>query len=146
MPKAVRPRSSSLSAEQLRQVRIPFVQRASLTRGSEREELFLVDLGVSGAFAERDRALPVGERVVLSFPLPGNVNRIQVVCRVAWWHSPKVALVTKALPAGLGLEFVEVSEADRERLRAHLLDYLGKKSGRRFHRSRPLDDGGGDAP
>ena len=97
---------------------------------------------MSGAFAERDRALPVGARVQLTFPLPANVNCIQATCRVAWWHSPSAALITKALPAGLGLEFVEVSEADRELLRAYLLEYLSRKSGRRFHRSRPLDDGG----
>ena len=142
MPKDVRPPSSTLSPEQLRQVRIPFIQRATLAHGGGREDIFLVDLGVSGAFAERDRGLPVGERVQLGFTLPGNVNRIQAVCRVAWWHSPSAALVTKALPAGLGLEFLEVSEADRERLRAYLLEYLSRKSGRRFHRSRPLDDGG----
>ena len=142
MPKDVRPPSSTLSPEQLRQVRIPFIQRATLAHGAGREDLFLVDLGVSGAFAERDRALPVGERVQLGFTLPGNVNRIQAVCRVAWWNSPSAALVTKALPAGLGLEFLEVSEVDRERLRAYLLEYLSRKSGRRFHRSRPLDDGG----
>jgi Tfp pilus assembly protein PilZ len=143
MPKETRPPSSSLSPEQLRQVRIPFIQRASLVRGTEREDVFLVDLGVCGAFVEREQALPVGERVQLSFPLPGNVNRIQVTCRVAWWHSPSAALVTKALPAGLGLEFVEMPEADRDRLRGHLLEYLSRKSGRRFHRSRPLDDDGG---
>ena len=142
MPKDVRPPSSTLSPEQLRQVRIPFIQRAALAFGSVREDVFLVDLGLSGAFIERAGALPEGERVQLGFPLPGNVNRIQALCRVAWWNSPSAALVTKALPAGLGLEFLEMSPADRERLRAHLLEYLSRKSGRRFHRSRPIDDGG----
>ena len=142
MPKDAQPLTHGLTPEQLRQVRIPFIQRAALVRAGEREEVFLVDLGLAGAFAERDRPLPVGERVGLSFPLPGNVNRLQAVCRVAWWHSPSAALVTKALPAGLGLEFVEMAEPDRERLRAHLLAYLSRKSGRRFHRSRPLDDDG----
>ena len=82
----------------------------------------------------------MGERVGLSFPLPGNVNKLQAVCRVAWWHSPSAALITKALPAGLGLEFVEMADPHRDRLRTHLLEYLSRKSGRRFHRSRSLDD------
>ena len=142
MPKDAQPLTQGLTPEQLRQVRIPFIQRAALVRAGEREEVFLVDLGLAGAFAERARPLPVGELVSLSFPLPGNVNRLQVVCRVAWWNSPSAALVTKALPAGLGLEFVEMGDSDRERLRAHLLAYLSRKSGRRFHRSRPLDDDG----
>jgi hypothetical protein len=142
MPKAVRPGSSRLTAEQLRRVRVPFVQRATLVHGPEREELFLVDLGVSGAFAERAQPLPVGQRVTLSFPLPGNERLLVAVCRVAWWHPPDQKLQTKSLPAGVGLEFVEVSEQDRARLRQHLLDYLGRGTmGRRFHRAWPLGEG-----
>jgi Tfp pilus assembly protein PilZ len=142
MPKVVRRGSSRLTAEQLDRLRVPFVQRARLLRGTEREELFLVDLGVAGAFAERERPLPVGEKVTLSFPLPGNDHPIRAVCRVAWWHPPGGRLVSKSLPAGIGLEFVEVSEGDRARLRAHLLEYLGRETmGRRFHRSWPLGEG-----
>ena len=142
MPKVVRRGSSRLSAEQLGQLRVPFVQRARLTRGAEREELFLMDLGVAGAFAEREQPLPVGEKVTLSFPLPGNDHPIRATCRVAWWHPPGGRLVSKSLPAGIGLEFVEISERDRARLHAHLLDYLGRDTmGRRFHRSWPLGEG-----
>jgi hypothetical protein len=142
MPKAVRPGSSRLTAEQLRKVRVPFVQRATLAHGAEREELFLVDLGVSGAFAERAQPLPVGDRVSLSFPLPGNEQPIRAECRVAWWHPPGQELANRSLPAGVGLEFVELSERDRRRLRQHLLDYLGRETmGRRFHRAWPLGEG-----
>src|SRR5574342_591771 len=123
MPKAVRP-ASSLGPEQLDRLRIPFVQRATLAHGGGGEELFLVDLGVAGTFAERAQPLPVGERVTLSFPLPGNENPIRAVCRVAWWHPPGGRMVSKSLPAGVGLEFLEISEQDRERLRRHLLDYM----------------------
>jgi PilZ domain len=142
MPKAVRP-ASSLSAEQLSRLRIPFVQRATLVHGGGAEELFLVDLGVAGAFAERAQPLPAGERVTLSFPLPGNEHPIRAGCRVAWWHPAGGALVSKSLPAGLGLEFVEIAEQDRERLHRHLLDYMDRETmARRFHRARPL--GGGE--
>src|SRR5688500_3091254 len=40
------------AAATLRAVRIPFIHKAALTAGDRTEELFLVDLGVSGAFAE----------------------------------------------------------------------------------------------
>jgi Tfp pilus assembly protein PilZ len=142
MPKVVRRGSSRPTPEQLGRLRIPFVQRARLTRGAEREELFLVDLGVAGAFAEREEPLPVGEKVTLSFTLPGNNRPIQAVCRVAWWHAPGDRLPNKSLPAGVGLEFVDLSDGDRARLREHLIDYLGRETmGRRFHRSWPLGEG-----
>jgi Tfp pilus assembly protein PilZ len=142
MPKAVRRGSSRLNAEQLGRLRIPFVRRARLLRGEEREELFLVDLGVAGAFAERESPLPVGEKVTLSFLLPGNDRPLKAVCRVAWWHPPGGRLVSKSLPAGIGLEFVEIPERDRARLCEYLLDYLSRDTmGRRFHRSWPLGEG-----
>jgi Tfp pilus assembly protein PilZ len=82
----------------------------------------------------------VGTQVTLRFALPGNEIPIVVACRVAWWHPAGARLVSKALPAGLGLEFVEISDADRSRLREHLVSYLsGEPRGRRFHRAPSLD-------
>jgi hypothetical protein len=61
---------------------------------------------------------------------------------VAWWHPPGGRLVSKSLPAGIGLEFVEIPERDRARLCEYLLDYLSRDTmGRRFHRSWPLGEG-----
>lgn len=131
----------------LQKVRIPFIHRGSLEHDGASESVFLLDLGLLGAFVERAEGLPVGSRVVLSFPLPGNEIAVVVVCRVAWWHAVERRLVSKALPPGLGLEFVEISEGDRVRLREHLVGYLsGERGGRRFHRALPLapDEGGAD--
>ena len=133
------------AASSLRDIRIPFIQKAALTLGGRTEALFLVDLGLRGAFAERGDPLPVGERVSLRFSLPGNEIPITVGCRVAWWHPPGAPLVSKALPAGLGLEFLECSEEDEGRLRRYLEAYLQRSAGRRFHRPLPLA-GDGDEP
>jgi hypothetical protein len=125
-------------------LRIPFIQKAVLTHAGGREELFLVDLGLRGVFAERSAPLPVDEAVTLSFLLPGNAIPLSFQCRVAWWHPPGGPLVSKDLPAGVGLEFLESSEADRRRLGAYLDDYLRRRPlARRFHRPRPL---GGEEP
>jgi hypothetical protein len=128
----------------LRAVRIPFIQKAALTVDGASEHLFLVDLGLFGAFAERPSALPVGERVTLRFTLPGNEIPLTFGCRVAWWHAPGAPLVSKALPAGVGLEFVECSEDDHRRLRRYLEGYLQRSAGRRFHRPLPLSEDGDD--
>jgi Tfp pilus assembly protein PilZ len=131
----------------LRRIRIPLIRRATLTRADGRhEELFVIDIGLSGVFIERPEALPTGERVEIRFLLPGNEIPIHAGCRVAWWHPPGAPLVSKSLPAGVGLEFVEVSDRDRERVRTHLLEYLRSQLGpRRFHRQR-MDGAEGEEP
>jgi hypothetical protein len=77
------PARSAATDLALRSVRIPFVQKASLTAAGRTEELFLIDLGLRGAFAEREEPLTVGERVTLRFSLPGNVIPLTFACRVA---------------------------------------------------------------
>lgn len=131
----------------LRRVRIPLIRKASLTRADDRvEELFVIDLGLAGVFVERPEALPPGEVVRLRFLLPGNEIPVQAACRVAWWHPPGAPLVSKSLPSGVGLEFIELSDRDRGRVRSHLLEYLRSHLGpRRFHRQR-LSGAEGEEP
>ena len=131
------------SDEVLCQIRIPFIQRATLLYPDHEEPLFLVDLALSGAFAERAEPLPKGERVKLRFRLPGNEIPLVVGCRVAWANSRSGRLVTKALPTGVGLEFVDMAAPDHERLRVYLSDYL-KGGLRRFHRPWPPMSGESD--
>lgn len=124
----------------LQRIRIPFIHRGTLEHEGAGESVFLLDLGLMGAFVERAQGLPVGSRVTLRFLLPGNEIPVVVACRVAWWHAPQERMVSKTLPAGLGLEFVEVTAVDRGRLREHLLGYLsGERAARRFHRALPLE-------
>jgi Tfp pilus assembly protein PilZ len=137
------PAERALAEASLRGLRIPFIQKASLSHGAHEEELFLVDLGMRGAFAERDAPLPVGERVMLRFALPGNSIALVFACRVAWWHPPDGRLFSKVLPAGVGLEFLEGSEDDYRRLERYLQEYLRREgAARRFHRPWPLSEDG----
>ena len=107
--------------EVIEKVRVPFIQRATLTRNGAEEPLFLVDLGVEGAFAERPAA-PVGEVVGLHFRLPGTEIPLAVGCRVAGQTRGRGAGLEVAA-AGVGLWFVEMEPAAAP-LRAYLSDYL----------------------
>lgn len=126
MPKVAPPSpAEALPTESvLRKIRVPFIQRASMTIGAAREELFAIDLGLRGVFVERAQPVAPGEEVDLSFLLPGNEIVIQARCRVAWWRAPSAPGTTPALPPGNGLEFLAMSERDAERVRQYLLDYL----------------------
>ena len=137
------PHTPVVRTEPLRGLRIPFIQRATLSRGEDVEDVFLIDLGMRGAFAERAAPLPVGERVTVRFTLPGNAIALVFESRVAWWHAAGESLVSKVLPAGLGLEFLEGSAEDYRRLEQYLQEYLRREgAARRFHRSWPLSEDG----
>src|SRR5437867_6601253 len=125
MPRTASPRSREGVPPDsvLRQLRIPFVRRASLLHGQVREEVFVIDLGLAGVFIERIEPLPVGEEVEIRLPMPDSEIPLQARCRVAWWHPEGAPLASKSLPAGAGLEFVEMSAPDLGRLRGHLAQY-----------------------
>lgn len=119
-------------------IRIPLIQRARITTSAGTEDVFMMDLGLRGVFVERTLPLPVGEELRLEFLLPGNEIPIRVRCRVAWWHAPEHALLSKSLPPGMGLEFVEMDDRGTERVRVYVEDYLQRRpGGRRFHRTPP---------
>jgi Tfp pilus assembly protein PilZ len=107
----------------LRQLRIPFVRRSTLQLGSRRETAFLIDIALEGVFIEHAEPLTPGEEIEISFSWPGSELPFRAQCRVAWWHPEGVELRSKSLPAGAGLQFVAMSDADRARLRAHLVHY-----------------------
>lgn len=118
-----------------RKIRIPFIQRAALVHDGGREELFLIDLALRGVFVERAEPLPTDSVVEVSFRLPGNELPIVARCRVAWWRAPDMASSSKTLPAGLGLEFLDMDGEGAGRIRAYLSEYLrGNPRHRRFHR------------
>ena len=144
MVKAVprRARAGVPAEKVLVKIRIPLIQRARLVAAAGEEEVFMMDLGLKGVFIERKAPLPVGDEVKVRFLLPGNEIPVEARCRVAWWHSPEQALVSKSLPSGMGLEFIEVENHGGERVRAFVEGYLqGQPRGRRFHRTPPGSEG-----
>jgi hypothetical protein len=140
-------RESTPPESVLRQLRIPFVRRVTLAFSSRDEDAFMIDIGLAGAFVERAESLPVDEAVEIRFAWPGSEIPFAARCRVAWWHSAGAPLSSKSLPPGAGLQFVDMSEHDRERLRALLVDYCRQNPRvRRFLRHWPEAERTGDDP
>lgn len=149
MPKAVLYRAEDGVPEErvLGQLRIPFVRRASLVHDGASEEVFVIDLGLRGVFVERREPLPVGAEVEIRLSLPGNEIPLVARCRVAWRHKGGPPLTSKELPAGIGLEFVDLSELDLARLREQLEEYCRQDPRvRRFLRHWPQAERKGDDP
>ena len=131
----------------LQQLRIPFVRRATLVSSVRTEEAFLIDIGLTGAFIERVEPLPVDQTIEIRVPWPGSEVPFSARCRVAWWHPEGAPLASKSLPPGAGLQFVDMSVADRTRLRGLLVDYCRQNPRvRRFLRHWPDAERTGDDP
>jgi PilZ domain len=123
----------------LKRIRIPFIQRASVSIAGRREELFMVDLGLRGTFLERTAAIAPGEEIEIWFPLPGNEIPVHARCRVAWSRAPAGPPHVRGLPPGVGVEFVQMSERDGERIRQHLADHLRQNPRHRRFLRHPED-------
>jgi hypothetical protein len=141
------PRDPAPPESVLRQLRIPFVRRATLVTCSSTEDAFMIDIGLAGAFIERADSLPIGEELEIRFAWPGSEIPFSARCRVAWWHPEGGPLSSKSLPPGAGLQFMRMSDHDRERLRSLLVDYCRQNPRvRRFLRHWPEADRQGDDP
>jgi hypothetical protein len=141
------PHESAPPESVLLQLRIPFVRRVALVSSARSEDAFMIDIGLAGAFVERALPLPIDELLEIRFPWPGSEIHFSARCRVAWWHPEGAPLSSKSLPPGAGLQFVEMSEGDRERLRALLVDYCRQNPRvRRFLRHWPEAERQGDDP
>lgn len=142
MTKAVLPRGPEAAPADpvLARIRIPFIHRARLVCRGQSEAAFTVDLGLAGAFVERAALLKPGEAVSIRFRLPGNELELSAECEVAWRHGAGEPPPT--LPTGVGLHFLSVSTADRERLAEYLAEYCRRHTkARRFARPWPLPGG-----
>jgi len=124
-----RPRGPSEAV--LRRLRVPFIRKASLERAGRNEDVFVLDLGLSGIFIEIVEPLEVGETFDVRFCLPENERPIVAGCRVTRWQSAE-----GRRPSGAGLEFVQIAEDDRQRVRGYLADYYRREgNARRFIRT-----------
>lgn len=97
-----------------RELELPVVvhDTGNRVRGAIRFDLR--DLSLGGAFVRSGLLFEVGEEVEMEFQLPGG-PLVQARGRVAW-----VARDPAPRDAGMGIAFSEMSEADREAVRAWL--------------------------
>jgi len=72
---------------------------------------FTRDINEGGLFIETEKPRPVGTEVVMRFNLPGSHEPLQTVGRVVWVRSARGDDA-----AGMGVEFDELSDPDRERI------------------------------
>ncbi len=72
---------------------------------------FTRDINEGGLFIETEKPRPTGTEVAMRFNLPGTDEPLQTIGRVVWVRS-----ASNEEPAGMGIEFDELSEEDRGRI------------------------------
>jgi uncharacterized protein (TIGR02266 family) len=78
---------------------------------TEGEVLFdALDISQGGAFLQSDLLLEIGAELEVTFAIPGEIRPIRAHARVAW--ATRTASAKGS--AGMGLEFVDLNEADRK--------------------------------
>ncbi len=78
-----------------------------LVSSDDRYAAVTKNLGSGGVFVASPRVLQVGDRVKLSFSLPGVTDPINVEAAVRWIRTPTSS--ERAQDGGMGMQFVNLS-------------------------------------
>ena len=93
--------------------------QVSFTTNGEVSRNYTVNLSKGGMFLATDNPPKVGERVHLAFNIPGLVHPLRVMGEVKWARNEQ----GDDVPAGAGIEFVELTETCKQ-LIAEFVDRL----------------------
>ena len=74
---------------------------------------FTRDINEGGVFIETEKPKALGTQVTMHFNLPGSEERIETVGRVV-----RISAGDEFSPPGMGIEFDELSDGDREKIDA----------------------------
>ena len=99
-----------------------FIARLRIGHGGNPEKLltdFSINLSTGGVFIETADHLPVDTILNIEFILPENERTIGCKGRVAWVNLPDL-LSNPNLPAGMGLQFLDLSQEDMDSVRQYI--------------------------
>lgn len=79
-------------------------------------EALMLNLSQGGAFVKAEEPCAPGTPITLRFYLDEASTPVSVTAEVAWWRRASPG----GPPAGMGVKFTQVSDADQRRLREYL--------------------------
>jgi Tfp pilus assembly protein PilZ len=103
-----------------------------MTPGGQRQLGAAANLSPTGFFVASPTPFPIGTmlRVSLSLPFAAGPRQLVATAQVRWVNNP-VAQRAAELPAGMGIEFVNLDHRAHADLRAFLDELLATPAGRR---------------
>jgi hypothetical protein len=103
--------------------RIPYAQRCRVTRGGVGTEAHLCNVSVLGVYLTLDPIPAVGEKLHVSFTLPGGGDPVEASGPVTWQNLDEDADRVQMLPPGCGISFEDLKPADRERIERLVVEH-----------------------
>ncbi len=97
--------------ERRRSARTQLLVRVEYSTVDELFSEFTQDINEGGLFIETEKPQDTGTEVSLRFNLPGSSDALQTTGRVVWVRSHG-----GSAPAGMGIEFDELTRDDRQRI------------------------------
>ena len=99
------------AADRRRSERAALIVRVDYGTVDEIFSEFTRDINEGGLFIETEKPKPAGTEVALHFSLPGSEEVVQTIGRVV-----RVSSGAEDAPAGMGIEFDELNDEDRQRI------------------------------
>ncbi|BCA80288.1 hypothetical protein AOP6_2075 [Desulfuromonas sp. AOP6] len=100
--------------------RVPIKVQLSIEFSGASWPGYTVDMGPGGLYATSNQTVSLGQRLHLSFDLPGpTTTTIRVQGRVAWVNNMDIRR-KPSYPLGFGIEFTLISDAEKRAIADHL--------------------------
>jgi uncharacterized protein (TIGR02266 family) len=96
-----------------------YMARIAVFHGQYQKEVltnYSVNISTGGIFIESSNVMPVGTELIVKFKLPTSDKVIESHARVAWTNDP-CEKKKPSLPAGMGLQFLDLSLEDLHTIR-----------------------------
>lgn len=108
--------------------RIPVMMQVSFTNGEDFMVDYSTNLSSNGIFINTQQAVAGGDRVHMKFFLPGYDQPVRILGTVRWRRAAPISGSEAAL-SGIGVEFLEASQQNREAIR-HFVERFLPEEGR----------------
>ncbi len=98
--------------------RVPKVLSLTYRSRDELIKAYTENASKGGFFIKTTKPLPKEERFFLKLQLPGAKDPIKIGCMVSWSHT---ATNDPLNPPGMGVEFIQISDADQQKINKELM-------------------------
>jgi len=119
---------SSLKAspqERRKELRAPAKLKVGYSTPKEFLKDYMFNLSLGGLFIETRDPLCIGERVQILLFLPDKEKDLEVTGEVIWVREEEELTSQGRLPAGMGLQFLNLSKEGKERIISIVIRALG---------------------